>query len=178
MIPVHTFVERWTEFESHGVLISVMGAGGSGKTTFGRKLAHDLDCDFISLDDLRACLSPWGESWDPSTTDSARIRMHQAIKTRLMKNQTVVVDAAVVSRLDRDRIVQLSRKHYASALAVVVVPPLKEVLRRNNKRAAEPGRCGISERSPSKQIRHQYDAIVNAVPDLTMQGWTAIALVN
>jgi adenylate kinase family enzyme len=66
----------------------VVGTTGSGKTTFGRRLAALLDAPFIELDKLH-----WGPNWTPAEDEAFRAAVveHSATETWVADGNYAVV---------------------------------------------------------------------------------------
>ncbi|WP_079479858.1 DNA topology modulation protein [Halobacillus salinus] len=70
--------------------IAIVGSGGSGKSTFARKLSNQINIDLYHLDSLL-----WLPGWVPVTKEQ-----QVAIQQRIVKEDTWIVDGNYNSTLD------------------------------------------------------------------------------
>ncbi|MBU2582862.1 MAG: polynucleotide kinase-phosphatase [Alphaproteobacteria bacterium] len=99
-------------------LVALVGASGSGKSTFARK--HFLPTEIVSSDACRGVVSD--DENDLDATDDAFKLVHYIAETRLRRRKLVVIDATNVRKEDRARLIQLAKAHHALAVAFVVNP--------------------------------------------------------
>mgnify|MGYP001616015956 CR=1 FL=1 len=114
-------------------LVVLVGASGSGKTTFARRAFAPFEV--IGSDYCRALVS--GDENDQSASGDAFDVLHYIAGKRLDRGLLTVVDATNVSRESRAQLVQLARDHDVLPVAIVLDVPLEVALERN---AARPDR--------------------------------------
>jgi protein phosphatase len=101
-------------------LVALVGASGSGKSTFARK--HFLATEILSSDAFRALVSD--DETDQSATTDAFDALHHLAAIRLRRRKLVVVDATNVQEGARKPLLELARRFHAVPVAVVLdVPP-------------------------------------------------------
>lgn len=108
-------------------LVTLVGASGSGKTTFAAK--HFAPTEVISSDYCRALVRD-DESAQDATDDAFDVLFYIARK-RLAARRLTVVDATNVRREDRHKLVQLAREFHALSVAIVFDLPEKLCQERN-----------------------------------------------
>ena len=108
-------------------LVVLIGASGSGKTTFARRAFAPFEV--IGSDYCRALVS--GDENDQSASGDAFDVLHYIAGKRLDRGLLTVVDATTVSRESRAQLVQLARDHDVLPVAIVLDVPLEVALERN-----------------------------------------------
>jgi predicted kinase len=111
-------------------LVLLIGAAGSGKSTFARQ--HFPDDAVVSSDRFRALVA--GDEADQRVTDAAFELLHQAIEHRLEAGHLTVVDATNLDLLSRATPLGLSRRFRRPAIAIVFALPADVCLLRNRNR--------------------------------------------
>ena len=111
-------------------LVALVGASGSGKSTFAR--AHFLATEVLSSDHCRALVSDDENSLE-ATTDAFAV-LHFIAAKRLARGKLVVVDATNVQPEARRPLVQLAREHHCIPVAIVLDMPEKLCQERNRAR--------------------------------------------
>ncbi|MCZ2815634.1 polynucleotide kinase-phosphatase [Modestobacter sp. VKM Ac-2984] len=114
-------------------LVVLIGASGSGKSTFARK--HFRHTQVLSSDVCRGLVAD--DENDQSATPAAFAVLHAIAAARLRAGRLTVVDATNVKREDRASLVQLARDHDVLPLAIVLDVAEGVCLARN---AARPDR--------------------------------------
>ena len=99
-------------------LVVLIGASGSGKSTFARK--HFLPTEIVSSDFCRGLVSDDENSLE-ATADAFAL-LHAMIEIRLRRRRLTVVDATNVRPEDRKSLVAIARKHHALPSAIVIDP--------------------------------------------------------
>jgi protein phosphatase len=108
-------------------LVLLIGAAGSGKSTFAaRQFAAD---DVLSSDAIRGRLS--GDEADQSRTRTAFAILHREAGKRLAAGRLVVVDATNVERAARLALLRLGAAAGVPVIAIVLAVPAALVLERN-----------------------------------------------
>jgi protein phosphatase len=115
-----------------GALVLLVGAAGSGKSTFARK--HFRPTQVISSDFCRALVSD--DEADQSVSKDAFEILHLIVAKRLGLGRLTVVDATNAKREWRAPLLALAAAHGAPAVAIVFDLPVDECLRQNAARSA------------------------------------------
>jgi protein phosphatase len=109
-------------------MIVLVGASGSGKSTFARK--HFLPSEIVSSDACRAMVSD--DENDQSATDGAFALVHAIAAERLKFGKLVVIDATNVAPESRRPLIALAREHHVLPIAVVIETPERVCQDRND----------------------------------------------
>ncbi|MFF5727473.1 polynucleotide kinase-phosphatase [[Kitasatospora] papulosa] len=117
-------------------LVVLVGASGSGKSTFARR--HFKPTEIISSDFCRGLVAD--DENDQSASGDAFDVLHYIAGKRLAAGRLTVVDATNVQPESRRQLVQLARQHDVLPIAIVLDLP-EEVCRARN--AARPDRAGM-----------------------------------
>ncbi|WP_420079314.1 polynucleotide kinase-phosphatase [Streptomyces sp. JL4002] len=117
-------------------LVVLIGATGSGKSTFARK--HFKPTEVISSDYCRGLVSD--DENDQSASRDAFDVLHYIAGKRLAAGRLTVVDATSVQADARRGLVQLAREHDVLPIAIVLDLPESVCAERN---AARPDRAGL-----------------------------------
>jgi protein phosphatase len=112
-------------------LVVLVGAAGSGKSSFARR--HFAPDEVISSDALRARIS--GDEADQRVSPAAFSILHRAVERRLAAGQFTVVDATNVRAYARRALVVRGRAAGVPAIAIVLDLPPSTVRSRNAARA-------------------------------------------
>ena len=140
----------------------LVGAAGSGKTTFARR--HFRAAEIVSLDACRARMLRDSRGPD-DVSHAASELLRRTVASRLAAGQLVVVDAANLAGHARKSLVQLARAH--DCAAVVLVLDMAEAL------CVE--RCLARERSADPApVRAQVEQLDAALPGLRDEGFRAV----
>jgi protein phosphatase len=114
-------------------LVVLIGAAGSGKTTFAAR--HFAVEETLGSDAYRAIIS--GDEADQRATAPAFAALHRQLARRLAARSLTVVDATNVERHARRALLVRARRAGIPATAIIFDLPREVVLGRN---AARPGR--------------------------------------
>ncbi|MEV0411861.1 polynucleotide kinase-phosphatase [Streptomyces sp. NPDC050448] len=117
-------------------LVVLIGATGSGKSTFARK--HFKATEVISSDYCRGLVAD--DENDQSASKDAFDVLHYIAGKRLAAGRLTVVDATSVQQEARRQLVQLARAHDVLPIAIVLDLPEEVCAERN---AARPDRAGL-----------------------------------
>lgn len=117
-------------------LVVLIGASGSGKSTFARK--HFKPTEIVSSDFCRGLVAD--DENDQSASRDAFDVLHYIAGKRLAAGRLTVVDATNVQPESRKQLVQLARQHDVLPIAVVLDLPEEVCLARN---ATRPDRAGM-----------------------------------
>jgi len=112
-------------------LVVLIGASGSGKSTFARK--HFLPTEILSSDACRGLASD--DDNDQSATIDAFDILQYIAKKRLTRGRMVVIDATNVQPEARKPLLELAREHYCQTVAIVLNVPERICIDRNRERA-------------------------------------------
>jgi protein phosphatase len=108
-------------------LVALIGAAGSGKTTFARR--HFERSEVVGSDELRAIVS--GDEADQSVSRTAFAILHRIVSQRLAAGRLVVVDATNVKGHARRALLDRARAAGVAAIAIVLDLPTSVILARN-----------------------------------------------
>jgi polynucleotide kinase-phosphatase len=108
-------------------LVVLVGASGSGKSSFARK--HFLPTEVVSSDGCRALVSD--DENDQSATKEAFTIVHLVSRLRLKRGKLTVVDATNVQKESRRPLVELAKETYVVPVALVIDTP-ENVCRERN----------------------------------------------
>jgi len=111
-------------------LVVLIGASGSGKSTFARK--HFKSTEILSSDMCRGIVSD--DENNQAATGDAFDLLHFIAKKRLARGLLTVVDATNVQPESRKPLVALAREFHALPVAIVLDVPEKVCRERNKDR--------------------------------------------
>jgi protein phosphatase len=111
-------------------LVVLVGASGSGKSTFARR--HFLPTEVVSSDFCRGLVAD--DQNDQGATRDAFELLHVIIGKRMAGGRLAVVDATNVKREDRAHLVRLAREHNTIPVAIVFDLPERVCHDRNRAR--------------------------------------------
>ncbi|MEU0272954.1 polynucleotide kinase-phosphatase [Streptomyces sp. NPDC006307] len=117
-------------------LVVLIGATGSGKSTFARK--HFKPTEIISSDFCRGLVAD--DENDQSASRDAFDVLHYIAGKRLAAGRLTVVDATSVQQESRRQLVRLAREHDVLPIAIVLDLPEEVCAARN---AGRPDRAGM-----------------------------------
>lgn len=109
-------------------LVVLVGASGSGKSTFARK--HFLPTEIVGSDWARGLVDD-DETSQAATADAFDL-VHFIAEKRLARRKLTVIDATNVRSEDRAHLVKIARKYHALAVAMIVNTP-EEICHERNK---------------------------------------------
>jgi protein phosphatase len=111
-------------------LVVLIGASGSGKSTFARK--HFRSTEILSSDYCRGLVSD--DENDQSVSQDAFDILHYIAAKRLAAGRLTVIDATNVQAEDRKYYVQLARQYHCLPVAIILDLPEHLCLNRNQGR--------------------------------------------
>ncbi|MEV6713147.1 polynucleotide kinase-phosphatase [Lentzea sp. NPDC051208] len=111
-------------------LVVLVGASGSGKSTFARK--HFLPTQVLSSDYFRGLVAD--DENDQSASAAAFDVLHHVASKRLEAGRVTVIDATNVQPQDRAQLVAVARKANVLPVAIVLDTPTEVCLARNAQR--------------------------------------------
>ncbi|MEU8969152.1 polynucleotide kinase-phosphatase [Streptomyces monashensis] len=127
-------------------LVVLVGASGSGKSTFARR--HFKPTEVISSDFCRGLVSD--DENDQSATRDAFDVLHYIAGKRLAAGRRTVVDATSVQQDSRRQLIELAKKHDVLPIAIVLDVPEEVCAERN---AARTDRADMPRRVIQRHIR-------------------------
>ncbi|MDX3644942.1 polynucleotide kinase-phosphatase [Streptomyces sp. MB09-02B] len=127
-------------------LVVLIGASGSGKSTFARR--HFKPTEIISSDFCRGLVSD--DENDQSATKDAFDVLHYIAGKRLAAGRRTVVDATSVQQESRRQLIELARKHDVLPIAIVLDVPEEVCAARN---AARTDRADMPRRVIQRHTR-------------------------
>lgn len=136
--------------------------------------AADPELVVLSLDKLRAKVSPYGDESDQHATSAAVEQLHRQMDRHLAAGRRVLVDATNAHAADRQALLRIADRHQAATTAAVVLPPLTDVLARNATRSPVIGACGSARRVPEHTVTAMHQRIAADLHHLTAEGWRRI----
>ena len=145
-------------------LVVLIGAAGSGKSTFAAR--HFAPGEILSSDAFRARVGH-GET-DQAASRRAFGVLHLALERRLTAGRTAVVDATNVQGHARLALIRRARAAGVPAVAIVLDLPLAECL------AAD--RARVDRHVPEAVVERQWSALQTTLdgPPLTGEGFAVV----
>ena len=147
-------------------LVCLVGASGSGKTTFARR--HFGPYEVLSSDVCRGMVSD-DENDQGATAAAFEVLDHVAGK-RLAAGRLTVVDATSVQPDSRRQLVALAREHDVLPVAIVLDLPERVCLERN---AGRPERVGLDA-----VVRRQRDQLRRSLKHLRKEGFRTVHVLS
>ncbi|MCX5193801.1 polynucleotide kinase-phosphatase [Streptomyces sp. NBC_00249] len=159
-----------TSTETHRVLpvtdlslVVLIGATGSGKSTFARK--HFKPTEILSSDYCRGLVAD--DENDQSASKDAFEVLHYIAGKRLAAGRLTVVDATSVQPESRRQLVRLAREHDVLPIAIVLDMPEAVCAERN---AARPDRAGL----PRRVIQRHRSELRRSLRGLEREGFRKV----
>ena len=147
-------------------LVVLIGASGSGKSTFARK--HFLPTEVISSDYCRALVSD--DENDLAATNDAFDVLHFVAAKRLAAGRLTVIDATNVKPEDRKGLVDLARQFHCLPVAIVLNIPEKVCQDRNQVR---------TDRKLGAHVAHrQLQSLRRSVRGLDREGFRHVLILS
>lgn len=147
-------------------LVVLIGASGSGKSTFAR--THFRATEVLSSDTYRGLVAD-NENDQGATKDAFEV-LHFVAAKRLARRRLTVIDATNVQREARASLIALAREYHALPAAVVLDVPERICLERNRLR---PDRAF----GPHVVARQQRD-LKRSLKNLKREGFRSITVLN
>ena len=123
-------------------LVLLIGAAGSGKSTFARK--HFASTEIVSSDALRGVVSD--DEGDQSASADAFQLLRMITGMRLRRGKLTVIDATNVQRTARKGLLALASQTSTPATAIVFNLPAAVCLARNQARPDRPVSAEVVEK--------------------------------
>lgn len=111
-------------------LVLLLGASGSGKSTFAAK--HFLSTEVVSSDYCRAVVSD--DDNNQSVTGDAFDLLHFVVSKRMKNRRLTVVDATNVQPESRKKLIDLADSHYYQTVGIVFNFDIDVSFKRNQNR--------------------------------------------
>jgi predicted kinase len=143
-------------------LILLVGASGSGKSTFARK--HFRETEILSSDRFRALVSD--DETDQSVTPAAFEVLHLTCSHRLVFGKMTVIDATNVQAEARRSLLALARRYHFIPIAIVFDLPEALCQERTQQRPSRPIAGHV--------IQHQVQQLHRSLDRLRNEGFKAI----
>ena len=140
-------------------LVTLIGASGSGKSSFGRK--HFKPTEVLSSDFCRGLISD--DENDQTASSEAFDLLHTIAKKRLARGNLTVVDATNVEPEGRRHLVEIAKQYHALPVAIVLNLPEKICHERN---ASRPDR-----QFGPHVVRRQISALRRSLRGLGREGF-------
>ncbi|MFD8144155.1 polynucleotide kinase-phosphatase [Streptomyces sp. NPDC059708] len=144
-------------------LVVLIGATGSGKSTFARK--HFKPTEVLSSDYCRGLVAD--DENDQSASKDAFEVLHYIAAKRLAAGRLTVVDATSVQKESRRELVRLAREHDVLPIAIVLDMPESVCAERN---AARPDRAGL----PRRVIQRHRSELRRSLRGLEREGFRKV----
>ena len=149
-----------------GSLVLLIGAAGSGKSTFARK--HFKSTEIVSSDALRAAVSD--DAADQSASADAFQFLHLITAKRLRRGKLTVIDATNVQGDARRSLLALAAQNARPATAIVLNLPLETCLARNQLRA--------DRQVTPEVVEKQVSDLLASLPALTEGGYKHVYVLD
>jgi protein phosphatase len=147
-------------------LVLLIGASGSGKSTFARK--HFVPSEIVSSDTCRGLVSD--DENDQAATADAFELLHTIVGLRLRRRKLTVIDATNVRAEDRKQAIAVARQWHALPAAIVVNPG-EDICHARNK--LRPDRA-----FGPHVVRNQTSALRRGLHGLKREGFGHIYVLN
>ncbi|WP_326810479.1 polynucleotide kinase-phosphatase [Streptomyces scopuliridis] len=148
-------------------LVVLIGATGSGKSTFAR--SRFKPTEVVSSDFCRGLVSD--DENDQSATGDAFDVLHYIVGKRLAAGRLTVVDATNVQPESRKRLVRLAREHDVLPVAIVLDLPEEVCAARN---AGRPDRAGM----PRHVIKRHRGELRRSLRGLEREGFRRVHILR
>ncbi|MFE3944133.1 polynucleotide kinase-phosphatase [Streptomyces sp. NPDC059118] len=148
-------------------LVVLIGASGSGKSTFARK--HFAPTEIVSSDFCRGLVAD--DENDQSASRDAFDVLHYIVGKRLAAGRLTVVDATSVQSESRKQLVQLARSHDVLPIAIVLDLPEEVCVARN---AARPDRAEM----PRHVIQRHRRELRRSLRGLEREGFRKVHILR
>jgi len=147
-------------------LIVLVGASGSGKSTFAHR--HFKATEVVSSDQCRGLVGD--DETDQAVTRQAFALLNDIVDKRLEVGRLTVVDATNTKREDRKFLLELARKWDVLATAIVFDLPIGICTERNEARS--------DRTTPAHAIRRQHKAVRRSIRGLRKERFTRVHVID
>ena len=145
-------------------LVLLIGASGSGKSTFARK--HFRATEVLSSDFCRALVCD--DEGDQTATDDAFELLHLILAKRLMRKRSAVIDATNVQEFARASLIKAAKHQGVPVVAIVFALPEDICQLRNQQREYR--------RVPSEAIHKQVESLEESMQHLATEGFELVVI--
>ncbi|PRZ14756.1 polynucleotide 3'-phosphatase /polynucleotide 5'-hydroxyl-kinase /polynucleotide 2',3'-cyclic phosphate phosphodiesterase [Laceyella sediminis] len=142
-------------------LVVLIGASGSGKSTFARRVFKETEV--LSSDFFRAMVSD--DEGDQSASSAAFELLHQVAAKRLERKRLTVIDATNVHADGRKELIALAKKYHMIPVAFVMNMAESVCYEHNAMR---------ERKLPSHVIKRQHQALKRSLRNLKKEGFRYI----
>ncbi len=147
-------------------LVVLMGASGSGKSTFARQ--HFLETEILSSDYFRGVVAD--DESDQSASKDAFEVLHFILAKRLAAGRLTIIDATNVQREARKPLLALAKKYHFFAVAIALNLPESLCHKRNQSR-------------PNRQVgahvvRNHVQGLKRSLSGLRQEGFSHVYTLN
>lgn len=147
-------------------LVVLIGASGSGKSTFAKK--HFLATEILSSDYCRALVAD--DENDLAATDDAFEILHFIAAKRLAAGRLTVADATNVKPEDRKSLIELARQYHCLPVAIVLNVPERVCHDRN--------RIRTDRRLPDHVAHRQLQNLRRSLRGLEREGFRHVLILS
>jgi predicted kinase len=147
----------------------LLGAQGSGKSTWAQVNARRLRATLLASDDVRNQLEAAGD--DPTNGDRVFAIVEAELANRLAQGQNVIVDATHARRSWRRQEIDIGRQHGARVVGVWFDRPLEHCLAMNSRR---PGGGWGSRVVPEAMVRWVWEGFEAPTPGEFDEVWRIV----
>jgi predicted kinase len=149
-----------------GALVLLVGASGSGKSTFAQK--HFKSTEIVSSDALRAAVSD--DEADQSASGDAFQILRLITGKRLGRGRLTVIDATSVLRESRRSLLSLAARDRRPAIAIVLHLPVEICLARLHSRT--------DRVVAQKVVEKQAADLADSLPGLPSEGFARVYVLD
>jgi protein phosphatase len=149
--------------------IVLVGASGSGKTTFARR--HFLRTQIISSDECRALLTD-DENHQECSGDAFNL-VYWLAETRMKRDKLTVLDSTAVEKFARERLLEIANARNFRKVVVIFDIPEELCVTRDAEREGRtvgPEVIAQQKREMAEALRNipneGWDEIINITPDI------------
>jgi len=147
-------------------LIVLIGASGSGKSTFARK--HFKPSQIVSSDYCRVLVAD--DENDQSATEDAFAVLHLILQGRLRRGRLTVVDATNLKRRAREPLLRIASESRVPAIAIVLDLPESVAIARHIERTDRNFDVDV--------IKRQYRQLADGILMLDQEGFARIIVLK
>lgn len=142
-------------------LILLIGASGSGKSTFAQKFFKKTE--ILSSDSIREMITDDESNQD--CNEEAFYILHKLLSMRLKRARITIVDATNSTLQAREALLKIAHWNYADAIAIIFDFKPEECNQRN---------LGRNRVVPIDIIEKQYNSIQENLKDIYKEGFSAV----
>lgn len=147
-------------------LVSLIGATGSGKTTFARKHFHPLE--ILTSDFFRAVVSNDENSMEASQ-DAFEV-LHLILQKRLTRGLLTVVDATSIQGFARRKILDIATEIGVPTVAIILNVPEQTCIERTLQRSDRP--------FGAKVVREHFEFLRQTMTSIYNEGFDLVYILD